>query len=61
MKKFTINNTTITITPAGYGQYKVSNGERTIHTTSSQMYDACDDEDDMDYEYARQYFYNLFA
>jgi hypothetical protein len=61
MKVFTIKGKTIRVLPCGYGQYKVTDGTVTLHDTHSQAYDACDDSDDFDYEYAQSYYYDLFV
>lgn len=61
MKVFTIKGKTIRVLPCGYGQYKVTDGTVTIHNTESNMYDACDDEDDFDYEFSQRYYYDLLV
>jgi hypothetical protein len=45
MKSITINNTNYTMTPAGYGQYKITDGTTTLHSTNSLAYDWMDDEE----------------
>jgi len=45
MKSITINNTTYTMTPAGYGQYNLTDGTITLHSTNSLAYDWMDDEE----------------
>ena len=41
----TINQTRYTITKVGYGQYKISDGNITLHTTNSFIKDYIDDEE----------------
>jgi len=60
MKKITINNVTYTINPAGYGQYTISNGKQSLHSTDSMMVDAIMDEEDSGYDAACKKLENLF-
>jgi hypothetical protein len=60
MKVFTIDNQRYTITPIGYGQYQVSNGNVTLRSSDSRMYDAIDDEDDPKHLDALVYYPFLF-
>jgi hypothetical protein len=63
MKRITINNITYTMTPAGYGQYKITDGTTTFHSTNSLAYDWMDDEegDPIRYAYAINYIMFKFV
>ena len=45
MTTFKINQKRYTITTVGYGQYKISDGNITLHTTNSFIKDYIDDEE----------------
>jgi len=55
-----INNEIYTITKTGYGNWNISNGVQTIHTTDSRMIDAVNDEEDDRYEIERKRLVNLY-